>query len=160
MANLCIGCHKVRRSPSLSFAERSWLAALQAQTKPAREHQREIQSRKFSLDNPINNRKYHHTWGQDEPENHTNYTQPIGPRDKPENILQHPGDQCDQSTYRVKRCCGCGQEGSWLPLQARTTNRTYKAFRTECQNQRQYSRRRYPDLKSQTCLYQLVRLGC
>ena len=80
-----------------------YLIALQAQPEPAGEHQREIQSRKVSLDNPIDNRKDHHTRGQDEPENHTYYSQPIGPRDKPENILQHPGDQRDQHTYRPQR---------------------------------------------------------
>ena len=79
------------------------LAAPQAQPKPAREHQREIQSRKVSLNDPIDNRKDHHTRGQDEPKNHTDYTQPIGPRDKPENILQNPGDQRDQHTHRPQR---------------------------------------------------------
>ena len=81
----------------------TYLAALQAQPKPPREHQREIQSRKVSLDNPINNRKYHHTRGQDEPENHTENTQPIAPRDKPENVLQHPRDQRDQHAHRSQR---------------------------------------------------------
>ena len=92
------GCYRVS-----SCGDFRQLVGLKAQPKPAREHQREIQSRKVSLDNPIDNRKDHHTWGQDKPKNHTDYTQPIGPRDKPENILQHPGDQRDQHTHRPQR---------------------------------------------------------
>ena len=76
------------------------LIALQPNPEPVGEHQREINGGEDSFDNPIDDRKDHHTRGQDEPKNHTEYTQPIGPRDKPENILQHPGDQRDQNTHR------------------------------------------------------------
>ena len=92
------GCNRV--SSCRVFRQ---LVALQPNPEPAGEHQREIQSRKVSLNDPIDNRKDHHTRGQDEPKNHTDYTQPIGPRDKPENILQNPGDQRDQHTHRPQR---------------------------------------------------------
>ena len=93
---------------------KSPLAALQAQPEPPGEHQHEIKGRKLALDYPIDNRKDHDAGSEEKPENHAEYAEPLGPRDKPENVLQHPGDQRDQHTHGPQRVF------VWVHLEVKT----------------------------------------